>query len=353
MKRLYRTKKTRGRRHRHSLRLLPQRSSFRGPDLRRLWKRRAWYAGYNAGRRALRHGGRLAPRTFERWLSTTGLSGPGRHRLLLDLSESFGRGYVRSSRGRFGAVPLTPLKSRVSAVVSAGNHAATLTGVLQELKRLPLHEIVVVIHGSEDDSYSIARSAAGVIVIHLPEQMGQDAVRGFGAKVSTGNVVLFLNGDFAVPASQLYAFLAAADRGVEVALNDITPLLPPFAEQNEQLRCQAFLNRMLKRDDLGANSLTVLPYALSRRAIETIGYENLAVPPKAQALAIQRGLRVESVHTVDVLSGRIGSDAAQEAAGQIIGDHIEAVTEVMKEQGSRLHWGQVSRQELALRRNGT
>ncbi|WP_230875780.1 glycosyltransferase family 2 protein [Paenibacillus campinasensis] len=352
MKRLNRTKKTWGRSQRQARQSRPKGSGLRRSAPKKRWQRRAWYAGYTAGRRALRRGGRLSPRAFEHWLATTGLQGLRLNSWLPELAESFRRGCARGSKGRLGTGPLPSVKARVSAVVLARNHAATITSMLQQLKQLPLHELIVVMDGSEDNSFSTARAVEGVIIIHLPEQAGLDTARALGARASTGDYVLFLNGDLPVPAPQLYRFLAAADRGVEVALNDITSQLPPFAEQTETVRCQAFLNRMLGRDDLGANALTVLPHALSRRAMDVIGYANLTVPPKALALAIQRGLRIEAVHAVDA-AGRTGSGfSGQEDPGQIIGDHIEALTEVMEEQGSRLHWGQVSRQELALRRNG-
>lgn len=76
--------------------------------------------------------------------------------------------------------------------------------------------------------------------------------------------------------------------------------------------------------------MTTIPHALSRRAIETIGFEELAVPPKAQAIGICRGLDVRAVHYIDVGRSnpirrrrqKLGGDPLEQL---IIGDHLEAI----------------------------
>jgi len=312
-------------------------------------------AGAMAARR--REGGskRDASAALGQWLASGGIPLSQLYRVMPSAAESFRAGYSRVSRQSIPGPLLPPMKGRISVVVSACNEARTIPMVLRELKRLPFHEIIVVENGSQDHTFAAARSFEGVTVIHVPERLGHDVARALGAKMSTGDIVLFLDGDMPVPAEKLSSFLVAADQGVDVALNDITPLLPPFGRQDEVTRCKTFLNRMLGRDDLEANSLTAVPHAMTRRAVDVIGYENLSVPPKAQALAIKHGLRIEAVHTVDVLSvnrrRRINLGRDNPVAKLIIGDHIEALGETMKELGTRFQWGQVSRTELALRRN--
>ena len=91
---------------------------------------------------------------------------------------------------------------------------------------------------------------------------------------------------------------------------------------------------MLGRDDLEANSLTAVPHAMTRQALESIGYANLSVPPRAQTLAIRQGLRIEAVQTVDVLSvnrrRKTNRGKDNPVAKLIIGDHIEALGDTMK-----------------------
>ncbi|HBS43811.1 MAG TPA: hypothetical protein DEA91_03820 [Paenibacillus sp.] len=79
--------------------------------------------------------------------------------------------------------------------------------------------------------------------------------------------------------------------------------------------------------------MTAVPHALSRRALETIGYRELIVPPKAQARSVLEKLRVEKVGTVNVIKhnrlrqANIGAGNAVEKL--IIGDHAEALFEVL------------------------
>ncbi|GAB6929273.1 hypothetical protein JCM10914A_32560 [Paenibacillus sp. JCM 10914] len=319
------------------------------------WERQAMRAGYQAGKRRSTGARKAASQAYGSWLSVSGIPAAQRFYVLPGTAEAFRRGFERGSRQRIPGPLLPPLVGRPSVIVSACNEAAVLPAVLRELRRLPFHEIIVVENGSSDQSYAVARSFPGVIVIHVPERLGHDVARALGAQMCTGEHVLFIDGDMPVPAEQLSAYLVAADQGVDVVLNDIMPLLPPFSRQDEVTRCKTFLNRMLGRDDLGANSLTAVPHALTRHALDTLGYANLTVPPKAQSVAISRGLRIEAVHTVNVLRvNRIrktnrGRD--NPVARLIIGDHIEALGDAMRSLGIRLQWGQVSRAELALRRN--
>lgn len=312
-------------------------------------------AGGLAARRRGSGSRRDASAAFGHWLASGRVPSSQLYRVMPSIAESFRAGYARVSRQPIPAPLLPTIRGRASVVVSACNEARTIPMVLRELKRLPFHEIIVVENGSDDHTFAAARSFDGVTVMHVPEQLGHDVARALGAKLSTGDIVLFMDGDMPVPAEKLSPFVVAADQGVDVALNDIMSLLPAFGRQDEVTRCKTFLNRMLARDDLEANSLTAVPHAMTRRALEMIGYENLSVPPKAQALAIRHGLRMEAVHTVDVLSVNrrrsMNRGKDNPVAKLIVGDHIEALGEMMKDLGARLQWGQVSRTEIAERRN--
>ncbi|WP_411553168.1 glycosyltransferase family 2 protein [Paenibacillus lautus] len=319
------------------------------------WERLALRAGSVSGRGQGVASRREASLALGQWLASSGIPPQQLYLVLPGVAEAFRRGFAKSSRQSVPAPLLPPLAGRASVIVSACNEAGSIPMVLRELKRLPFHEIIVVENGSHDHTFAATRAFEGVTVIHTPERLGHDVARAVGAKMSTGDIVLFMDGDMPVPAEKLSSFLVAADRGVDVALNDIMPLLPSFGRQDEVTRCKAFLNRMLGRDELEANSLTAVPHAMTRQALDSIGYENLSVPPMAQTLAIRRGLRIEAVHTVDVLSvnrkRRTNRGKDNPVAKLIIGDHIEALGEMMKDLGPRLQWGQVSRTELALRRN--
>lgn len=247
------------------------------------------------------------------------------------------------------------LTHSAAAVISVCNEEGTIGQVLQELERLPLSQIIVVLNGCTDRSFDIARKYSRAIIIHYPDRIGHDVGRAAGTKLTNADIVLYIDGDMVISARELMPFLRAVDRGVDVALNDISPWVPPFNRQDHVTRCKTFLNRVLDRDDLKANSLTAVPHALSRRAIQIVGVKSLMVPPKAQTIAIMKGLQVSAVQRVDVVNYNrvrsknvgVGNDVTQ----LIIGDHMEALSTIMELKGKRLQLRMESRSALAKRRN--
>ncbi|MDP4098480.1 glycosyltransferase [Paenibacillus sp. P96] len=251
------------------------------------------------------------------------------------------------------------LNRSAAAVVTACNEEDTIANVLRELKRLPLQEIIVVLNGCRDETYRRALEFPGILIVNIPEKLGYDVGRGIGARLSTADCVLFVDGDMRIPAEELYPFLSAVDQGYDVALNHLTPLLPPFKRQDSVTRCKGFLNRLLKRSDLGNDSMTAVPHALSRRCLEEIGPQTLVVPPLAHSTAILKGMKVAPAHTVDVLTRNKRRHSLNEGAGNpvealIVGDHAEAAAYVLSMMGRGKMPASLStvRVELAKRRNG-
>jgi hypothetical protein len=225
------------------------------------------------------------------------------------------------------------LRGTLSVIISARNEEQTLGRLLHQVSRLSPLEVIVVLNGCSDNSYPISRRNLQAMVVHCPESVGHDVGRAMGAKLSKGDILLFLDGDMVIRASQLGAFAAAIDNGMDVALNNLDPLMPSFGLCDDVTRSKLFLNYVLGRYDLGVSSMTAVPHALSRHALQIIGYRELMVPPKAQARSILENLRVGKVGTVDVIKrnrlrqANIGAGNAVEKL--IIGDHAEALHEVL------------------------
>ncbi|SDM11430.1 glycosyltransferase family 2 protein [Paenibacillus jilunlii] len=265
-----------------------------------------------------------------------------------------------ASASREAELVLPELRGSLSVIISARNEERTLPGLLRQVQRLNPAEIIVVLNGCTDNSYGLTRMFKRATVVHCPESAGHDVGRALGAKLSRGDILLFLDGDMVIPASQLAVFASAVDGGVDVALNDLDALLPSFALSDDVTRCKLYLNSVLGRSDLGVSSMTAVPHALSRRALERIGYRELTVPPKAQALSIIEHLRVEKAGKVDVIKHnrlRQGNTGAGNAMEQLIaGDHAEALFRVLMHRNAS---GMISaehlqeqRRQLAAWRNG-
>lgn len=227
-----------------------------------------------------------------------------------------------------GDAPVRPEeRPHVSVIVPVMNERRTLARVLAEACRVhPLAEVIVVCNGSVDGSSAIARRS-GARVLEWPEPLGHDVGRAVGAKAAAGDVLLFIDGDMVIPASVLQAFVAEVEGGVDVALNDYSGPVHKRALHGAVLAKHA-LNDLLGRPDLGGASLTAVPHAISRRALETIGADLLAVPPVAHAAAIHHGLNVRRSAAVPV--GRLNRVRRENGHGRrlerlIVGDHLEAV----------------------------
>jgi hypothetical protein len=233
-----------------------------------------------------------------------------------------------------------PTSRSIAAVITVMNEEATLPSVIGQLYRLHLDEVVFVVNGSTDRSLRMIRDMSSAMIVHYSDPLGHDIGRSIGAKLTSADVVMFLDGDFPIQAEQLLPFIEAIDRGIDVALNDLTPYLGVFEQRDSVTVMKQFLNCALGRGDLHAGSLTAVPHVLSRKAIQTVGEVQLAVPPKAQATAILQGLQIECPASVDVVSRnrvRTGNRGANNSvADLIVGDHIEALQYAMSIQGPRL-----------------
>lgn len=269
-----------------------------------------------------------------------------------ELAGKYAGGFAGSADDPIAHAVLVPTRKSIGIVLTAMNEEAALPGVLEQAARLPLTEMVVVVNGSTDQTFRKARLGSGGIVVHYPRPLGHDVGRAAGAKLTRSDIVLFLDGDFPIRAEQLVPFIYAVDRGADMALNDLSPFMGDFSRRDPVTIVKEMLNRSLGRGDLGPNSLTAVPHALSRRALSTIGCVNLIVPPKAQALAIQSGLRVETADSVDVITkNRVRDKNSGEdnpVSQLIVGDHLEAFGQLMRTEGPRLRAQDTIRARAAL-----
>ncbi|MGC5328924.1 glycosyltransferase family 2 protein [Brevibacillus sp. SYSU BS000544] len=231
-------------------------------------------------------------------------------------------------------------KAKRSAVIPVTKEKEGIQAVIQSVQLAGVDEIIVVANGSDSETIEIARTA-GAIVITFPTPLGHNVGRAIGAAISTGEVVLFVDGDFAIPPADLVPFIQAIENGVDVALNDLQSLLDKFHPLDIISAVKYFLNLSVKRPDLLNNSMTAVPHAMHRRVIDSIGFDKLMVPPLAQVHALLAGFNVNAVHYVDVIKpNRMRDDHTMNnsytsAFDRITGDHIEALHYLFQVTNSR------------------
>jgi hypothetical protein len=240
---------------------------------------------------------------------------------------------------------------QVSVIVPVMNERRTLARVLQEASRVhPGAEVIVVINGSTDGSLGIARrSGAKVLVYDRP--LGHDIGRSIGAREARGNVLLFIDADMVIPAAQLKEFVHAVEQGADVALNDYSgPVKKPTV--HGVVLAKHALNHLLGRSDLNGASMTAVPHAISRRALNQIGTSALSVPPLAHTMAIREGLTVRTAIHVDVGNlnpKRSKRERTHSLEPIIVGDHLEAIQWWLSNTDTRGGYEDVDRQRWMVR----
>ena len=225
----------------------------------------------------------------------------------------------------------------VSVIIPALNERRTIAAVIKEAFKVHPHtEVIVVANGSTDGTHKIA-ARQGAIVIYEKEQLGHDVGRYVGAQVAKGDVLLFIDGDMIIPSFQLVPFVRAVLTGVDIALNNY---LGPVhrAPVHRVILSKHVLNMMLRRPDLRGSSLTTVPHAISRRALEEIGAQSLAIPPLAQAIAESKALKIKAVHLIQV--GRLNPRRVKRSISDpleplVTGDHVEAISWLLQQRGPR------------------
>jgi len=225
----------------------------------------------------------------------------------------------------------------VSVIVPARDEARTIARVVRNAKGVdPRTEVIVVANGSNDATAAAARRA-GARVVRYREALGHDVGRAIGARAARGDILVFADADFVLPASTLRSFVRAVRGGRDVVLNRYSG----FADErnlHSTSEAKRLLNRLLGRSDLVGSSMTAVPHAIRRDVAERIGFERLAVPPLAQTAAISAGFSVERGRYVPVAElnrRRKEQGGAASVERLILGDHAEAIGWLTDRRGSR------------------
>jgi glycosyltransferase involved in cell wall biosynthesis len=243
------------------------------------------------------------------------------------VSLEAGVDYPMEKRRREALVRNVP-EPKVSVIIPVLNERRTMSRVIHQAYAVHKEvEVIVVCNGSNDGTKELAKRL-GAKVIEFNDPLGHDVGRSIGAKTAKGEVILFLDGDMVISARELRAFVKAVTGGVDVALNRYSGVTDR-KEVHQVVAAKYALNTMLGRMDLRGASMTTVPHAISRHALQAIGVENLAVPPKSLAIAVAKKLRVEPVYYINVLKlNRLRrKNRKQDPVGDlIVGDHLEAIS---------------------------
>ena len=106
----------------------------------------------------------------------------------------------------------------LSIVIPAKNESAAIGSVVTAaLEAWPDAEIIVVDDGSSDATADVAREAGAKVVQH-PESLGNGAAVKAGARVATGEIIAFMDGDGQHDAKELAPLVEKLDDGYHMVI---------------------------------------------------------------------------------------------------------------------------------------
>jgi len=230
-------------------------------------------------------------------------------------------------------------RKRISVIIPAKNESSTLPNVLDSCKRIQPYEIVTIVNGSTDATAEIAKQF-GCRVIVSKESLGNDVGRAIGARNSSGEILLFLDADFHISPNELDQFLKPIMMDqADVVLNDMDFLFHRKNRPHSTTVWRQIFNHFLNRADLKIDSILSVPHAMTRKAVQKIGYESLSNPILAHAKIIQHQLRIHHQYGIDVIKRNRYRPALHSSTEndlspsekRIIADHLFAFSTVLKE----------------------
>ncbi|GMR64012.1 TPA: glycosyltransferase [Bacillus anthracis] len=232
-------------------------------------------------------------------------------------------------------------EKQLSVIIPVQDEEKTIGNVIEELRKIEPFEIIVVVNGSSDKTATIAKDKGATTIVYK-EALGNDVGRSLGTYFAKGEIVLFIDGDFVIPANELYPFAKAIVDGMDVALNDLNHYLDLRVPLHLVTAFKYALNLACDRKDLGVGSLIAVPNAFSQKCLKGIGYRSLLAPCVAQVKAILSGFEVACVSRVEVdkmnrirPSEHFAKIGHPPAVLRIIGDHIEGLEQLIVLTGSR------------------
>ena len=106
----------------------------------------------------------------------------------------------------------------VTVIIPAKDESAVISDLVKRIRRdWTDAELIVVDDGSSDDTAELARKAGAQVISH-PESLGNGAAVKAGARVASGEVLVFLDGDGQHDPADIPRLLEQLDNGYDMAI---------------------------------------------------------------------------------------------------------------------------------------
>ncbi|TCZ73196.1 hypothetical protein E0485_21490 [Paenibacillus albiflavus] len=279
------------------------------------------------------------------WVLRLQSSGMPKH--LLSPYYAAARGYIQGYY-RAGIIPqedfmLIPTNKTVGVIISMQMDEKLAYKQLIQLAKLPLHQIICIVSGSNEQLTQVIRQSSAIAQIYNNEPHIPESSRTVGARLAKSDILLFLDGKSVVPAKKLLPYLMEITNGADIVLNDngLKAQVKPFYQRNMLEVTNEFINYCLGRPELGSSSLEETPHAMTRSACELINPSNLVVPSQAYMMAMLRGLDIRLVRT-NYAKIKV-KDSQIPPFNRELHDQMEALRLLIQARGNRLQFEDILR----------
>lgn len=226
-------------------------------------------------------------------------------------------------------------RPEVSVIIPVNEDAGVLRRQLANINRMNLTAEVIVVSSARARISVPLVFASWVHVIPTDSYQTYDHGRALGAYHAKGDTVLFLDERAVVSPDLLRKFVMAIQNGADVALTEAAPI-----RANHKLtpprNAFRLLNHLLGLSVLGASTLSKIPYAFNRRALEIIGHDGLCNPPLGMVKAVQAKLQIVAVSPVPAIQWcNDSAGISKKGTRDILRDHAIAIQSILQSTGSR------------------
>ncbi|MDD3653199.1 MAG: glycosyltransferase [Desulfotomaculaceae bacterium] len=237
----------------------------------------------------------------------------------------------------------------IVAVVPVRNEEKRLKKTIKTILSTPVDLVIPVINGSTDNSLLLAQQfQTRVSPIYFDEPLGIDVPRAIGAKIAKdrgAKAVLFMDGDMdGTICKDLCKLLdQVISHHYDISLTNCYPEI--VSESLSPLAAHLFKERWQLNEKIGlveiigAASPSHGPHAVSRRFLDTIPLQDIAIPPVSLAIAVKKHLEINigaNISHKDLGSPERDQQHSQLIAETIIGDCIEALHTFRDEKRTRI-----------------
>lgn len=175
----------------------------------------------------------------------------------------------------------------------------------------------------------VAPASPDALRVEYPMGLPDDIDRVLAAKLASGVRLLYTDTHTLFKPWEISNIATMLTESLGIALRLHRPPAKEREVENIADLAAMALNQMLGREALAASSLLRFPHGLYRDVVQTIGPDELRVPPRFFAHCVLAGVGVDAFYREEEPLESVGSD------DRVIQSHLSAILEVLRDRGPR------------------